>query len=394
MKAALKAFSVVLLCALSTPAWAQDKGDTKPAAKPDAKKDDGKKAAPKKDTAKKDDGKKPEAKKTGKKEKQKTAADWAFQLEKGKKQRERREAAKKLRLLGKKASEFIDVMLKACLAKENDTETRVHLTYALGAQKAAADRTLPVLVKLLDDKNDEVNSAAAEALGSLGKGALVAVPSLIKKLSSKDEDVRIASVETLGKIGPEAKAAVPELIKRMHGDGSLYVKRKSARALGHIQDDPAKVLPELAKALKDKDPVLRFAASEAIGKYGDKAEPVIDNLISMLKDESSAYFGSMALTKIGKVALPACEKELTGGTLVSRQYALEAIAGMPFELSFPALRKALKSNKDSVRAGACQAIGSFGTRSKEALKELEALLKDPSKTVQRAAQGAIQRIKG
>ena len=64
----------------------------------------------------------------------------------------------------------------------------------------------------LDDKDENVRWAAAQALGKLGAAAHVAVPSLAAALSESDEVLKRNAAQTLGQLGPVAKEAVPGLI--------------------------------------------------------------------------------------------------------------------------------------------------------------------------------------
>src|SRR6266545_1100294 len=74
------------------------------------------------------------------------------------------------------------------------------------------DKTLPILVQQLKDKDAETRARAARGLGSLGAEAKSAVPALVEALKDDNFDVRSYTIDALGRIGPEAKAAVPAML--------------------------------------------------------------------------------------------------------------------------------------------------------------------------------------
>ena len=62
---------------------------------------------------------------------------------------------------------------------------------------------MPILVKLLKDKDTGVRRAAVSALGEIGAEAKTAVPVLAELLEDKDEQVRDDAIGTLVAIGTQ-----------------------------------------------------------------------------------------------------------------------------------------------------------------------------------------------
>ncbi len=94
-----------------------------------------------------------------------------------------------------------------------------------------------------------------------------AIPALIRALDSEDAIVRITAAEALGKIGHPA--AIDRLLATYTGDPRGNVRWRVVRAWDRIGTDPraraaAQVVPGLALALHDSEPVVRWAAESAL----------------------------------------------------------------------------------------------------------------------------------
>jgi len=107
----------------------------------------------------------------------------------------------------------------------------------------------------------------------------------------------------MGFFGPniekmEAKGDVKGLIKALRSDKHVKggYRREATGALIRIG---APAVEPLIQALKDKDPVIRFGAADALGGIGDKR--AVEPLIEALKDEDAAVraWAALALGNIG-----------------------------------------------------------------------------------------------
>lgn len=145
----------------------------------------------------------------------------------------------------------------------------------------------PLIVLLMDDKDDEVRKNAAEVLGKIGDRR--AVEPLITTLN--DRRVRHYAIMALGEIGDEM--AVGALIS------SLKYEEVSDDAIYALVKTGGKVIEPLIIALKDGDKSVRSNAAYALGEIGDKM--AVDALVSALKDESDSVRSSavVALGIIG-----------------------------------------------------------------------------------------------
>src|SRR5439155_9140254 len=89
------------------------------------------------------------------------------------------------------------------------------------------------------------------------------VAALIDNLDDSDAEVRQAVVTALGKIGRQAVSPLVGILKDK--DKSTALRANAAYALGQIGYQAQEALPELTKALKEKDKELRKRAAYAVG---------------------------------------------------------------------------------------------------------------------------------
>jgi HEAT repeat protein len=89
-------------------------------------------------------------------------------------------------------------------------------------------------------------------------------------------------------------------------------------------------VPSLIKALKDKDPAVRYTAAEALGRYGPEAKDAVPALTETLKDSDK-------------------------NVRIGAAYALANI-GPDARTAIPALEEALKDEDNRVRKGAAYAL--------------------------------------
>lgn len=214
------------------------------------------------------------------------------------------------------------------LGNIGDTAAVPHLIQALGDEAEDVRTNTAValgkighnavteLIATLEDESTSVRTAAAEALGKLG--ARSAVPNLLERLRNDSLKVREASALALGRIGdPAALALLVEVFQEKVGE-YLMLRMKAAQALGLLGDPGAvdvlgaylanrqqaqgqwkanELDIEVAEALlklKCVDAIdlvgkvldnpmggvrsLRLA--ELVGSFGDKAVPVLIDLVT------------------------------------------------------------------------------------------------------------------
>ncbi len=124
---------------------------------------------------------------------------------------------------------------------------------------AFGKESLPYLVKLLQDTNEEVRNFAAVMLGDIGNRK--AVEPLIKALSDQDLNVCHSAAEALGKIGD--RSALFPLMELLKGD--FWVQFSAIGAIGAMRDYRA--VPQLLELLDNE--VLTEPVVQALGEICD-----------------------------------------------------------------------------------------------------------------------------
>ena len=113
------------------------------------------------------------------------------------------------------------------------------------------------LIRLLDDRNPDVQWKAADALGSIGEAAL---DPLLKIVEFPKLHVRLGAIEALGEI--RNPRAIEPLVQRLKKDPDHEVRWVAAIALGEIGDP--RVVPDLISAMHDSDRYVRYGAAKAL----------------------------------------------------------------------------------------------------------------------------------
>ena len=176
---------------------------------------------------------------------------------------------------------------------------------------AGAD-AVPTLISSLGDPNPLARERASEALGKMGS---TAVPALIDTLNHEDPYVRVGAARGLLYLGPAGKDAIPSLIQALNDEQS-FVRKMARGALGHMSRE---AVPDLAKALKRKDPVFRYRVLEVLKDMGPNASPAAPEIADALTDKNVAVqtMALMAFETIGpaaKVAIPQLREAAKAGT--------------------------------------------------------------------------------
>ena len=103
--------------------------------------------------------------------------------------------------------------------------------------------------------------------------------------TSKDKKVRITALEELAKIGQIQKAlieeAIPDMMKALE-DKEPEVRAAAAKAVGMIDPDADEVVPKLMKMIKeDKEEAVKIGAIQGLGQMGPSAKSAVKELREM-----------------------------------------------------------------------------------------------------------------
>lgn len=107
--------------------------------------------------------------------------------------------------------------------------------------------------------------------------------------TSKDAKKRAEALVELGKLGQIMKSlvepAIPEIKKALE-DKDSSVRKAAALAYGRIDPDPKEAVPALMELLKnDKDESVKIAAANGLAAMGDKARSAMPALREIQKSE-------------------------------------------------------------------------------------------------------------
>jgi HEAT repeat protein len=247
----------------------------------------------------------------------------------------------------------------------------------------------PLESALRNNANDLVRNAAMELYVALRGRSL---PHLVVLLSDSNEEVRTFSGVMLGTI--KDSGAVPALITAL-ADPDMNVKHAAAEALGRICDRRA--VDPLIEALAT-DMWLQFPAAIALGDIGDSR--AVGPLVALLTMPGANV---PAIQALGKLAHPLALIPLVGfledEEPALREWALEAVVetlSRNSSAAIPALSKKAKNmllesltpDRPNVRKNAVTALGYYRVR--EAVPALRSLLTDAD--LSEAARMSLARI--
>lgn len=190
----------------------------------------------------------------------------------------------------------------------------------------------------------------------------VSLQKTISDLKSDDAHVRLQAVQELTRRGPAAKSAIPKLI-------GLF---------------------------RDKDPLVRYYAAEAVGKMGAEAVP---ELLRAFKgsDALVRYYAGASLKRLGpaaRAALPDMVQALKSRDNFTRLAALEVLGsiGADVKETIPLLIEMLKDGDTQMRRRAITALGKIGPPAHAAVPYLVRILIDKDRQHYRIALNALTRI--
>ena len=304
------------------------------------------------------------------------------------------------------------------MSSEDKVERR-DASYRLSQMGPEAQKAVPVLIKALEDRDDQIWFNAITALARIGPGAKEAVPALIEQLERASrgryrERAQYRTAFALGSIGP---AALPALQNALAHERS-NVREGAARALTWIGPDAGPLVPDLVKSLGDDDEDVRATIAEALGAIGQEVlEPVLktlrdesartetrmaaahalgwmqnppiermDSLLSAYEAEKDNSVRASLILTLDKWRceparlLPILTAALRSDEDILREAGMDALILMepPSTTSVPALVKLLDSENQVLCGRAARVLGAIGPEAKDAAAPLEKLAQDQS----------------
>ena len=238
------------------------------------------------------------------------------------------------------------------------------------------------LVKALDHYDPAIRSAAARVIARQKYPDTGSA--LIKAVNDSNAEVRFASMRALGAIRePQAASALTEqLAYYKKGEGAL----SALDGLAHIASPAsAQVFRE---RLQDKDPYIRRAAVEGLGRSGDSsAVDAIEHMATVDDSPMVRLASAFALQKLGRNYTARVVDAMANAKLVQQAEDYLVELGPPVATL---IAPRLQEPDAGVREAVADVLGVVGDASHVAA--LEAAAKDADPAASAAAKRAIARI--
>jgi HEAT repeat protein len=268
---------------------------------------------------------------------------------------------------------------------DENARVRLEATYALGviASPPLTGDQAAGLVKALDHYDPDVRMAAARVVARLHVTSAGDV--LMKAINDSHAEVRYAAMRALGTLHEvrAASALTEQLAFYKKGEGAS----SALDALAHLAQ-PASV-PLFKERLTDKDPKMRRAAAEGLGRIGD-ASAIAEMMSGATSDESEEVRVAMAfaLQKLGRNYVTRIVDAMDSPNMVPQAQGYLIELGPPIASS---LYPHLQESDQGIREGVAEVLGLIGND--KSLGPLQAITTDKDPNVATAAKRAIERIK-
>jgi HEAT repeat protein len=188
--------------------------------------------------------------------------------------------------------------LAALFERDPSPAVRQHAGLALARIAPAHDDVVAASARALSDEDVEVRRAAAAILVQARDAAAPAAGAVAAARTDRDPLVRLFAAAADGYLG-NASAARDGLLEGLAHDDAV-VRAEAAWLLGAALP-PAEansVVPRLTEALRDPDPRVRLAATDALGTIGRPARPAVDRLWTLIRDpDESVRSGALRAIK-------------------------------------------------------------------------------------------------
>ena len=279
--------------------------------------------------------------------------------------------------------DLVDALLTA--VDDDNAKVRSEAIYTVGtiARAPLSESQAALLVKALDHYDPAIRAAAARVSGRLNVSS--AADALIHAINDSQAPVRYAAMRSLGLLGERrAVAALTDQLKFYgKGEGAW----SALDALAHIGDPSS--IPVFKVPLTDRDPFIRRAAAEGLGRAQDWSE-LSALQIGAGNDPSEMVRAAMAfaLQKLGRNYIPRLVESLDSEKMAPQiaDYLLELGPSIA-----PALVSHLQDPSPAIRGNVATVLGALGDAA--TVTALQPVTGDKDRSVAQAATRAIARIK-
>ena len=279
-------------------------------------------------------------------------------------------------------AELVTALLQA--VDDENGKVRLDAIYAAGviAKAPLAPDQVARLIKALDHYDPAVRAGAGRVIGRLRIAE--AGDALLKAVNDSQADVRYAAIRALGAIREtRATAALTEQFAYYkRGEGAWSALEALARIAA-----PGSV-PLFKEQLQDKDPYIRRAAVEGLGRAGDTSSiEVLERNVTTDESPMVRIAAAFALQKLGQnYATRVMDLMATSKVMPQGQEYLVELGPSMISIIVPRLQE---PNLE-VRAALIEVLGGIGDAS--AIPALQAAAQDQNASVAAAAKRAVARL--
>ncbi|BBM82955.1 HEAT repeat domain-containing protein [Candidatus Uabimicrobium amorphum] len=196
--------------------------------------------------------------------------------------------------MGEKAIRYIVPFLK-----NKEMLHREIIAAALGKMGQSAHKALPFIVSALENSSGDARKEMIKAIRDIGPQGAFAIPMLSVFLRYEDWQVRELAAQAIGAMGKKAEIAVPVLLPLL-GDSSWPVRNAVSETLAKIGGQTTVL--GLTTALRKPFVELRIHALITLKDLGPQAYSAVDEILKILRSDSSVRVRSNAIYALGKIA--------------------------------------------------------------------------------------------
>ncbi|MBI2480267.1 MAG: HEAT repeat domain-containing protein [Planctomycetia bacterium] len=202
-------------------------------------------------------------------------------------------AARALGAVGEAAATAVPKL--AALLDDDRPKVRAYAAYALGSVGKPALSAADRLIELAFDKEALVRRAALRALRQIDPPQDKTLPLVIKILEQGEMSVILPALHSLAEQG---KDAVPRLRNALSIEQAQYW---ACLVLAEIGPDAADAVPEIQAVLKSKNPDVRLEALVALGEIGPAAESAVPSVVALAENDEFKHVRYAAVYALGKI---------------------------------------------------------------------------------------------
>lgn len=193
---------------------------------------------------------------------------------------------------------FVDVW---GLLRDKNDDVRQAALKTIGRINGDSAENRALLVAALDDADPVIRATAMNLINDEAFQSLDRLERLFAALKDRTDDVRHAAVQKIHALYCQSHsglqgyhveadekrrrpATARALIHQACSDTDARVRREAMLLLPIFEPDSSKFLPALVAGLGDRDLVVRLAAAQSLASIGDRARPVVKELIAAIDD--------------------------------------------------------------------------------------------------------------